>query len=488
MRTCYSLKVSLALFDKHQDNVVNRVLDLLQSFDYEQVSHFAISTSQKTISEKSLGVLNRQGIDSSVMIGCISSRPIMSSGYDFLQLDNATALLEGRIYKPVPKAALTEQLAKEPSHCENALQTIIEQADGDYQFMILKDSWLAAGRDPIGVQPLYYGETTDIAAVATNCTALWRLGIEGPVSFPPGTLGFADKDGFKFKPVRTLSYTPAKRINLIEAADELQASLFESVKRRINDQKEVAVAFSGGLDSSVVAFIAKKLGVKVQLLHVSLENQPETEEAIEAAEALDLPMEIHLFKDSDVQAVLPKVVELIEEADPVKAAIGVPFYWAAQKAAEGKFRVMLAGQGADELFGGYQRYVVECLRDGAEKARRTMFEDVVNIHASNLERDLKVTGSFDVELRCPFASFEVAEYALGLPVGCKIEEKSDTARKLVLRQVARDMSVPTAISDKPKKAVQYSTGINDAIKRLAKKEGKSVKEYVGQFFMKNKKR
>ena len=128
------------------------------------------------------------------------------------------------------------------------------------------------------------------------------------------------------------------------------------------------------------------------MLHVSLENQPETEEAIEAAEALDLPMQVHLFKDSDVEATLPKVVELIEEADPIKAAIGVPFYWTAEKQLEAGYKVLLAGQGADELFGGYQRYVNECCTDGSEKVRKTMFNDVVSIHESNLERDVKITG------------------------------------------------------------------------------------------------
>ncbi len=481
------MKITFAVLDKNQDNVVTTVLDLLQSFDIGQVSHFALCTPKKSYFEKTPGILNRQAINSSVMLGAISSRPIQSSNYDFLQLENAAAAFEGRIYKPIPKTALTQQLSKEPAHCETALQTIIEQADGDYQLIMLKDNWLAAGRDPVGVQPLYFGENKNLAALATNRTALWKLGIENPVSFPPGTLGFADKDGFKFKPVKTLTFAPAKQINLVDAADALQTLLMESVKRRVQDQKEVAVAFSGGIDSSLIAFMAKKCGVKVQLLHVSLENQPETEEAIEAAEALDLPMEISLFKDSDVEAALPKVVELIEEADPVKTAIGVPFYWVAEKASEDKFKALLAGQGADELFGGYQRYVVECLRDGSEKARRTMFDDVVNIHVSNLERDLKVTGHFDVELRCPFANFEVAEYAVSLPIGCKIEEKSDTSRKLVLRQVARNLGVPTVISGKPKKAVQYSTGINDAVKRIAKKEDKTVGEYVGELFARTKK-
>ena len=77
---------------------------------------------------------------------------------------------------------------------------------------------------------------------------------------------------------------------------------------------------------------------------------------------LNLPLQVHLFKDSDVEKTLPKAVALIEEADPIKASVGLPFYWVAEKASEAGFKVMLAGQGADELFGGYQRYVTRVLQ------------------------------------------------------------------------------------------------------------------------------
>ncbi len=53
---------------------------------------------------------------------------------------------------------------------------------------------------------------------------------------------------------------------------------------------------------------------------------------------------------------------------------------------------------------------------------------------ATLERDLKITGFHDVQLRLPFASFEIAEFALGLPLECKMEPKPDTLRKLVLRK------------------------------------------------------
>ncbi len=113
--------------------------------------------------------------------------------------------------------------------------------------------------------------------------ALWNLGIENPASFSPGNIAFADPHGFKFKPVKTLTYAEPTPISLDEAATRLQVLLEESIRRRTHGVKEVAVAFSGGLDSSIVAYIATKLGVTVNLLHVSMENQPETEEAIDAS-------------------------------------------------------------------------------------------------------------------------------------------------------------------------------------------------------------
>jgi asparagine synthase (glutamine-hydrolysing) len=86
----------------------------------------------------------------------------------------------------------------------------------------------------------------------------------------------------------------------------------------------------------------------------------------------------------------------------------------------------------------------------------------------------------------PFASFDVAEFAVSLPIECKMEPKQETLRKLVLRKVALNVGLPSLVVDKPKKAVQYSTGVNDALKRAAKKQGKTVNEYIGELFRKTK--
>lgn len=480
------MKVTVAVLDKNGDSTVEKVLDVLNSFDLWMPSHFGLISPKKCVFEKNVEIIKKQGLKSSTVAGYVTSKPKSTSDYEHLELDDEALLFEGRVYSPMPEISVTQQVAKAPLHCEATLKTMMEQADGDYAFLIVKNGWVAAGRDPIGIQPLYYGENRDIAAFSTNKKALWKLGIENPQSFPPGNLAFVSKEGFKFKTIKTLTFTKPKQITMDDAANRLQSLLEESIKRRVTGLKEVAVAFSGGLDSSVVAFLANKCEVKVTLLHVSLENQPETEEAMKAADELDLPLHVDLFKDSDVEAVLPKVVELIEDPDPIKASIGVPFYWVAQKAAEANFKFVLAGQGADELFGGYQRYVTEFCRDGGEAVRKTMNCDVVRVHESNLERDLKITGFHNVELRVPFASFDLMEFALGLPVELKIESKTDTLRKLVLRKMALNAGLPTSIARKPKKAVQYSTGINDAIKRIAKTHEKTVNEYIDEIFQQSR--
>ncbi len=480
------MKTTVALLDKEGDNVVERVLDVLNTLSGRQPSHFGLISPKKTVIEKPPGILSRQGIKSSTAIGYMSTKPAISSGYEFLQLEDVALVFEGRIYSPLPKNTVLEEVAKTPLHCEALLQTLMADADGDYSFLMLKEGWVGAGRDPVGVQPLYYGENKGIAAVATNRKALWLLGLENPLSFPPGNIGFVNREGFQFKPVKILTYNEPAQISLDDAAKRLQALLEESIKRRTRGLEKVAIAFSGGLDSSLVAYLANKLGLKVQLFHVSMENQSETEEAIEASEKLGLPLQVDLFKDSDLENTLPQVVALIEEADPIKASVGLPFYWVSEKAAEARFHVMLAGQGADELFGGYQRYVKEYCKDGAEKVRKTMFSDVANIFESNLERDLKITIFHDIELRLPFASYELAEYALTLPIECKMEPREDTLRKLVLRKVALNVGLPSVLVDKPKKAVQYSTGINDAIKRVAKKQNQTVNHYISELLEKSK--
>lgn len=408
-----------------------------------------------------------------------------SDDQHFRSLEKTVVFFNGRIYPPNLDSSGNEIIAKQLLDADpySFGETFLKEVEGDFSLIIAESKRIIAGRDPIGVQPFYYGENKSIAALASNRKELWNLGIQEVHSFPPGHLSLVNREGFKFKQIKTLHCSVQKQVTMQEAVETLAKLLERSVSKRVSGSKDVAVAFSGGLDSSIIAFLAKKCSVNVHLVHVSLENQPEIEEAKKAAYALDLPLYVYLFREEEVERVISNVVELIEEADPIKASIGIPFYWVAEKTAELSFKVLLAGQGADELFGGYQRYVNEYLLYGKEKATKTMFDDVIGIHESNLERDMKICYFHKVELRLPFGSYPIAKFAMNLPIELKIERCADTQRKLVLRKAAEKIGLPSIITNKPKKAVQYSTGVSNALKKIAKKQKKTMAEYVKELFL-----
>jgi asparagine synthase (glutamine-hydrolysing) len=474
------MKTTVAVLDKRGNDATAAVVSVLKSLSISNSGSFELASSSTARTERDVD--EPQSLNAPIVMGCAMTEPRSSTDHKHVRLKDATLVFDGTIYSPAG-TSVAEIAAEKLRQGE----VLLEKVEGDFSFLIAEPHRIIAGRDPIGVQPLYYGENGSLAALASSRKALWKMGIEKPRSFPPGNLGFVTSEGFKFEPVKTLAYSESEPITMQTAAETLQKLLEQSVRMRVTGAKEIAVAFSGGLDSSIVAFLAKKCGANVRLIHVSLENRPETEEAKKAAAELRLPIQVHLFKEADVERVISKVVGLIEEPDPVKAAIGVPFYWTAEKAAGAGFHVLLAGQGADELFGGYQRYVNDYLAHGEKSVRRAMFDDVISIHESNLERDVKICHFHDVELRLPFASYQIAEFALSLPVELKIEKKQESLRKLVLRRVAENIGLPKPIVDKPKKAVQYATGVSEALRKLGKKQNRTMKDYVTKLFAAQKK-
>jgi len=166
-----------------------------------------------------------------------------------------------------------------------------------------------------------------------------------------------------------------------------------------------------------------------------------------------------------------------------KISIGIPFYWAAEKTARMDCPVMVAGQGADEFFGGYRRYLDEYVRGNKQGTLNAIFNDIIGMHEANLERDFKICNYSGVELRLPFATYAMARFALDLPLELKMERKDNSLRKLVLRRVAKNLGLPHFIVNKPKGAIQYTTGVSKVIKKISRQEGVSVTEYCQKMFM-----
>ena len=85
----------------------------------------------------------------------------------------------------------------------------------------------------------------------------------------------------------------------------------------------------------------------------------------------------------------------------------------------------------------------------------------------------------------PFADWNIIQLALSLPPSTKILSPKDTLRKRVLRYTAELLGLPKLITEKPKKAIQYTTGVNQALKKLALKNGLKLHEYIKRIFSEN---
>jgi len=471
----------IAVINKKGENAMEAAVAMLKTLKHEHVEALGIASPTTVKVGKVFLELQDKSVNSSMLIGHVFSRILPTDKPQLMKLEGATLVFEGRLYQTAARISDAKAFAMTVQHDP---EEAIKKTEADFAFALAEPERLVAGRDVMGIRPLYYGENADFAALASERKALWNIGIKTANSFPPGNIAFVNKNGFEFKPVKTFAYSEPKPLTMQTAAKKLQKLLQHSIMERAAGLKKVAVAFSGGLDSSTIAFLAKKTETNTHLVHVSLKNQPETEHAKRTAKELELPIHIYLYDEGDVEKALPKVLWLIEEPDPLKASIGIPVYWSAQKTAETGLKVLLAGQGADELFGGYKRYVDDYSRFGSKKAHITMFNDIVRMHEANFERDFKICNFHNVELRLPFAAYQIAKFATNLPVELKIELPDNGLRKLVLRQIAESIGLPQFIVKKSKKAIQYTSGVSKTLEKLAKREGLSVKEHVEKIFHK----
>jgi asparagine synthase (glutamine-hydrolysing) len=269
------MKITIAMLDKKGCNAVPAVLAALKSLVVETGGSFGLASPSTFAIEENIDSLQNKSLDSPIVIGDFCSITCRQVEPRFEELENAMLAFEGRIYSPIQGKSIAENIFREsPQIREKAVEAAVRKAEGDYSLIIAEPDRIVAARDPIGVQPLYYGENTKYVAFASNRKALWKLGIEEPLSFPPGCIGFASCYGCEFKSFKTLGYSKPKKTTMPKAAATLERLLECSVRLRLQDVKEVAVAFSGGLDSSIIAFLAKKVGVNVHLVHVSLKNHP----------------------------------------------------------------------------------------------------------------------------------------------------------------------------------------------------------------------
>ncbi len=466
----------IALVSKKISNPEKATYAMLTGLEKNGVTTFTLASHNDLCIRKTVKALHGFCPHSPVMIGQAFSRILKHDNSQPIKTCSGTMIFNGRIYGQDQTKRLCAFKEKLEDGIPGSAMDFIRKTDGDFIFVIAKKKELLAGSDSLGVRPFYWGENEEFVALASQRKALWKIGITDVTSFPPGHVATLNKNGIRFAAAKKIVYPRRRKTNLEDAVKTVSALLERSVEERVHGLKKVAVAFSGGLDSSLIAFLAGKHARQVHLIHVSLENRPEIEFAQRAAEALHLPLHLHIAKKDEVEETALATLRLIEEPDVMKVSVGVPFYWMAKQTSRMEIPVVLAGQGADELFGGYKRYVDEFLRNGT-RVERLMRNDIVNMFQTNFDRDFKICSNFGLELRLPFASYELVRFAMSMPVALKISSDG-ISRKLILMKVAEELGLDPFIANKAKKAIQYSTGVAEQISKLAQHRHLTNRAYL----------
>jgi len=215
----------------------------------------------------------------------------------------------------------------------------------------------------------------------------------------------------------------------------------------------VAIAFSGGLDSSVIAKIASE-EAEPMLYTVGLKGCKDFEAAESAARLLGLPLKLIEVTEAEVRAAAPLLAQAIANDNRVIVSYELPLWFVCKNCTE---KIVLSGQGADELFGGYAKY----RKLSGKELDEEMKKDARELKERGISFDRAIAAKFGKTLVTPFLDNDVFEFASALPLERKI---SGTTNKIILRDVARLLGLED-IADRKKRAAQYGSGIAKALKK-----------------------
>ncbi|UPW02336.1 asparagine synthase-related protein [Halorussus gelatinilyticus] len=229
---------------------------------------------------------------------------------------------------------------------------------------------------------------------------------------------------------------------------------------------DLAVAFSGGVDSAVVAS-----AFDAPLYVVGFPESHDVAAARRAARLMGREADLRVFELSpaDVERAVPEVARATGRTNAMDVQIALPLYLAAERASRDGFDRLAVGQGADELFGGYAK-VARAPEDPRVEAEtvRGAAREVVGTLPDQLERDVLALRAAGVEPVAPLLDDRVVRAALALPGESLVDSRGE--RKKAFRLAAREF-VPDGVAFREKKAVQYGSLVAREVDRLARQAG-----------------
>lgn len=269
-------------------------------------------------------------------------------------------------------------------------------------------------------------------------------------------------------------YINGLKTNKIEINKEtcrklVKEKIIKSIKKRTLNLKKFGILFSGGIDSSIITLICKKLNLNFTCYSIGLENSKDIEWAEKTALALKLKLKTLTFELDEAEKIIKRVIKILKQTDVINIGVGSVIYSGIRLAKKDSINTLFTGTGSDELFAGYSRFEnIKNINKECWSSLNNLFKDI--------KRDFLIAKEMKTDLLTPFVDEDVIKAAMQIPSEYKIK---NNVRKYILREIALDLGLPREFAFRKKTAAQYGSGINKAISRLAKKNNfKYKKDYL----------
>lgn len=287
-------------------------------------------------------------------------------------------------------------------------------------------------RDLMGIKPLYYKKSAFASERKAFQTTPYMVLPGQVVKIPGGPL------------FRTV-ITPINKIPTVY-------DLLDALKKSVNYVgKNAGILFSGGIDSSILAALSDAV-----LITCGLENSKDVVFARKAAEMLDRDLIEVILTKEEIEKAVPHVLSIIDQKTLMHVELGLLLYFVCQQCDK---EILVSGQGADELFGGYYKYK-QAFQAGKD-VRKQMKHDLTHIY-TGLQRDNHIAEYFKKTVRYPYLNVPVVKIAQGVPT----QQLFVPQRKEFLRTMARHIPLPEKLVSRPKKALQYGSGIHKIVQKM----------------------
>jgi diphthine-ammonia ligase len=354
----------------------------------------------------------------------------------------------------------------------------LDELDGVYAFAYWNNDQVILARDLIGVKPVWYSNEGKSFAFASEKKALKKIGYNFVRELSPRLILNYDvkEETIKFTKRKFFSHLPEHKESFEVIKDKTEKLLSKAIEKRIPNKK-FGLLFSGGIDSTYLAHYFKQNNHDFTCYTAALEGETKSRDLIAAekiAKELGFKIKVKKIKIEEVEKYLKKIVPLIEDSKVVKVGVALTFYLACELAKKDGCKVIFSGLGSEEIFAGYERH------KSSNSINQECVSGLIKMYERDLYRDDVVTMDNNLELRIPFLDKPLIEYALKIPEKYKITEEES---KLILRKISEEQGLPHEYAFRKKMAAQYGSRFDNALKRLAKRNGFKLKaDYLRQFY------